>query len=72
MRLTEFMRDAAENISDHSLDTLSNLLVAAADTIDSQNVYKLKWAEIADKYSRLEKEYETLLAKNTRKKKDDH
>lgn len=72
MRLTEFMRDTAENISDHSLDTLSNLLIAAADTIDSQNVYKLKWAEIAEKYSRLEKEYETLLAETHGKKKDDH
>lgn len=62
MRLIELLRGAAENIEEHSLDTLANLLHVAADTIDSNNVYKLKWAEVAERCARLEKENETLLA----------
>lgn len=62
MRLTELLRETANNLHEHSPDTLANLLLIAADTIDNNNIYKVKWAEIAEKCARLEKENETLLA----------
>lgn len=62
MRFTELLRDVATNIEDHTNDAVSSVLRTAADTIDNQNVYKLKWAELADRCATLEKENESLLA----------
>jgi hypothetical protein len=62
MRLVEMLRNTAENIEEHSLDTVAELLRVAADTIDNSNVYKLKWAELAERCAKLEKENGTLLA----------
>lgn len=74
MRLTELLRETADHLHEHSPDTLANLLHVAADTIDNNNIYKVKWAEIAEKCARLEKENETLLAEKTslRKLENDH
>jgi hypothetical protein len=63
MRLTELLRDVGQNLEDHHNDTVSSLLFTAADTIDNNNVYKLKWAELGEQYAILEKHYETVLAK---------
>ena len=65
MRFTELLREAAESIEDHDPNTIANLLRTAADTIDNNNVYKVKWAEIAERCARLEKENETLLAEKS-------
>lgn len=62
MTFVELLRDAALNIEDHHNDVVCSLLRTAADHIDSQNIYKLKWAEMADRCVALEKENETLLA----------
>lgn len=62
MRFTELLRDVGQNIEDHSNDAIASLLYTAADTIDNNNVYKLKWAELGEQCARLEKENETLLA----------
>lgn len=74
MRLTELLRETANNLHEHSPDALANLLYVAADTIDNNNIYKVKWAEIAEKCARLEKENETLLAEKNafRKLENDH
>lgn len=62
MRFVELLRDVSYNIEDHNNDTVCSLLRTAADTIETQNIYKLKWAELADRFAILEKENETLLA----------
>ena len=62
MRLTELLRDVGQNLEAHNNDTVSSLLFTAADTIDNNNVYKLKWAELGEQYAILEKHYETVLA----------
>lgn len=62
MRFIELLRDVSQNIEDHHNDVVCSLLRTAADTIESQNLYKLKWAEMADRCAILEKENETLLA----------
>lgn len=62
MKFTELLRDVSHNLEDHSNDSVSSVLKTAADIIDNQNVYKLKWAELADRYATLEKENESLLA----------
>lgn len=74
MRFTDLLRNVADSLDDHHPDMIGSLLLTAADNIDNQNIYKLKWAEIAEKYAKLEKENETLLdeLKTHRKTKDDH
>ena len=62
MRFVELLRDISNNLEEHNNDTVSSLLMTAADHIESQNLYKLKWAEMADRCAILEKENETLLA----------
>ena len=62
MRFTELLRDVSQSIEDHSNDSVCIMLRTAADIIDNQNVYKLKWAELADRCAILEKENEKLLA----------
>jgi hypothetical protein len=61
-RFTELLRDVGQTLEDHNNDTVSSLLYTAADTIDNNNIYKIKWAELGEKYAQLEKENETLLA----------
>ena len=62
MRLTELLRDVGQNLEDHHNDTVSSLLLTAADAIDNNNIYKVKWAELGEQYATLEKHYETVLA----------
>lgn len=73
MRLTELLRDVGQNLEDHNNDTISSLLLTAADAIDNNNVYKLKWAELGEQYATLEKAHETVLAelKTLRNTKDE-
>lgn len=62
MRFVELLRDVSKNLDNHNIDTISSLFLTAADHIESQNLYKVKWAEMADRCAALEKENETLLA----------
>jgi hypothetical protein len=62
MRFVELLRDVSNNIQDHNNDTVSSLLLTAADHIQNLDIYKLKWAELADRCLALETENETLLA----------
>lgn len=62
MRFTELLREVSDGIEDHTNDSVCSILRTAADIIDNQNVYKLKWAELADRCAILEKENESLLA----------
>jgi hypothetical protein len=62
MRFTELLREVSSGIEDHTNDSVCSILRTAADIIDNQNVYKLKWAELADRCAILEKENESLLA----------
>jgi hypothetical protein len=72
MRFTELLRDVGRSLEDHNNDTVSSLLYSAADLIDNQSVYKLKWAEIAEHCAKLEKENETLLAELKTLRKTNH
>lgn len=62
MRFVELLRDVSQSIEDHNNDTVSSLLLTAADHIENLDVYKLKWAELAERCAALEKVNETLLA----------
>lgn len=62
MRFTELLRDVSFSIEDHSNDSVCSILRTAADLIDNQNIYKLKWAELSNRCAILEKENEKLLA----------
>jgi hypothetical protein len=62
MRFTELLRDVSDNLEDHTNDSVCSILRTAADIIDNQTVYKLKWAELANRCAILEKENESLLA----------
>lgn len=62
MRLTELLRDVGQNLEDHNNDTISSLFFTAADALENNNIYKLKWAELGEQYATLEKAHETLLA----------
>lgn len=62
MKFIDLLRDVSDNIEDHHNDVVCSLLRTAADTIENQNVYKLKWAQLAERCAILEKENETLLA----------
>lgn len=62
MRLTELLRDVADNLEISDPDMVASVLRTAADTIESNNIYKVKWAELGEQYATLEKHYETVLA----------
>ena len=62
MKFTDLLREAAAVPEELNKTELFHLLVTAADIIEKQSVYKLKWAEVAGRCATLEKENESLLA----------
>lgn len=63
MKFIELLREAAAIPHELNAKEIGHLLRGAADLIEHQQIYKLRWAEAADKCARLERENESLLAK---------